>query len=226
MDNLCDDVYSYAAPDDLSLTLNRKEKVKSAQFAQHNPISETAENGESKNVNINSKTLQQPFTAVTDQPYSQKETKPVLAKKHVPAPKRKKTKLPSAEIGVGELPSVEDRSQLEVEYNVLEGPEPSSSLNNVSSILYDEVYSTGSRGRSEREGPVDYDVIWSSNNKPPTDTRSKPKAQKTLIRKAVVDTPDLYDKLWLSGADDELQQKSAQDNIYDYTYATTCNNIH
>ena len=195
MNSLCDDVYSYAAPDDLSLTLNRKEKTKPEQFGQHNPIYETAENGERKNVNINSKNLQQVFTAVTDQPSSQKETKLVFAKKPVPAPKRKKTNLTSADTGVGELPEVEDRSQLEVEYDVLEGTEPSSSLNNVSSILYDEVYSTGSRGKSEREEPVDYDVIWSSNNKPPADTRSKPKAQYPPTRKAVVDTPDLYDKL-------------------------------
>ena len=231
MSNCGDDVYSYAAPDDLSLTLNWKENAKSAQFVQHNPIYESVEDGESKNVNISSETLQHIqdnpiYNSVTDQPSSPKETKSVFTKKPVPAAKRTKTNSPPAKKGVGKSPTIEDRSQMEPKYDVLEGPEPSSSLNNVSSGLYNEVYSTDSRKKSEKNEPVVYDVIWSSNNKPPADTKSKPKAQKTPTGKAVVDKPDLYDKLWVSGAGDEQQQRDIKGNIYDSTYDTIDDSIH
>ena len=229
MSNFSDDFYSYAAPDGLSSTINREEIARSAQSVQHNPIYEAAENGEPKNVKISNETLQHIqenhiYTAVTDQPSFSKETKPVFTKK--PAPKRTKTNSPPTEIVVGGLPTVDNRSQIEPEYDVLEGPEPSSSLNNVSSSLYEEVYSTASRGKSEKEGASNYDVIWSSNNKPTADTRSKPKAQKTPTRKAVIDTPDLYDKLWMSRAGDELQHRNVQSNIYDNTYDTVGDIIH
>ena len=186
MSNFSDNFCSYAALDGLSSTVNREEIDGSAQSVQHSPIYDAAENGEPKNVKISSETLQHIqenpiYTAITDQPSFSKETKTVFTKK--PAPKCTKKKPPTAEIGVGKLPTVDIRSQMEPEYDVLEGPEPSSSLNNVSSSLYDEVYSTGSRGKSEKEGASNYDVIWSPNNKPTADTRSKPKAQKTSDQK-------------------------------------------
>ena len=230
MSNFCDDVHLYAAPGDLSSTVNRKENAKSAQFAQNNTIYETAENGESNNANNSSETSHRKqenhiYTAVADQPSLSKETESVLTKIPVPC-KRKNPISPPTEIGLRELPTIEDRSQMEPKYEVLEGPEPPTSPNNVSSRLNDEVDINASHEKSEVEGQPNYEVIWSSSSKPTADTRSKPKNQETKTRSAVVNTSDFYDKLWVSGANDEHQQRNVEDNIYDNTYDTVGDSIH